>query len=236
MSNLAYSNNEYKNRSLSTLGGQASVFVQEDVYQDTDQDSEKKTTHHWRQRSGESFEALYSSYYYRKKLSSMGLLLHHTILPSQGLDWSSCTDDVSIHHINSNISNNLPVEMTGVRYALSQKLVNRLVELVNLPIGWDGYYGKPVSKEIAAFSASLLERICRDDVPEAQLVPGSDGSLRIEWHVNQYDLEIDVISPGYVIAALFDHQNGKEEEKEFRGDCMDLGKWVNCLSQNRNST
>ena len=114
-----------------------------------------------------------------------------------------------------------------------QELENRLNHLVALEPGWDGYGGKPVSIKVAQFSANLLEQLYVDKVPAPQLVPGSDGSMQIEWHVNQYDLEVDVMAPYDVVATLDDRQSGKEEEIEIENDYTILAGWVRLLGQDR---
>ena len=62
-----------------------------------------------------------------------------------------------------------------------QELESRFIELTGLPIGCDGYQGKPVSLSCAKFAAHLIESIYVASVPAPNLVPGSDGTLQLEW-------------------------------------------------------
>lgn len=112
-------------------------------------------------------------------------------------------------------------------------LTDRFDELTSLPDGWDGYSGQPVSFSCAQFAANLIERLFVDSIPEPQLVPGSDGTLQLEWHLNQFDLEIDVLAPYKVIAYLFDHMTGREDEIEVQTDFTELAEWVVALGQDR---
>ena len=114
-----------------------------------------------------------------------------------------------------------------------QELESRLNSLTGLPIGWDGYQGKPVSFSCASFAANLIGRICVDNVPAPHLVPGSDGTLQLEWHLNGYDIEIDILAPFEVVAARYDHATGEEEEIEVQADFSELAEWVTALGEVR---
>jgi len=111
-------------------------------------------------------------------------------------------------------------------------LRDRFDELTSLPKGWDGYAGKPVSFNCAQFAANLLESLFSPNIPPPQLVPGSDGTLQIEWHQNQLDIEIDVLKPYRIIATYFNHATDKEEEIELQADFTKLSEWIVELEQN----
>ena len=137
----------------------------------------------------------------------------------------------------------------------ARELEGRFNDLVSLPRGWDGYAGRPVSFSVARFAANLIERLCVEispmpqlvssatsttgfwgavgAVPAPQLVPGGDGSLQMEWHVNQYDLEIDVLAPYEVHATRYNHLNGREEELDAQTDFTELAEWVAALGVKR---
>jgi hypothetical protein len=90
-----------------------------------------------------------------------------------------------------------------------------------------------VSFTCAQFAANLLERIFDSDLPAPSLVPGSDGTIQIEWHRNQYDVEIDILAPRKVIASRFDHISGIAEEIELDSDFTDLAAWLADLKAKR---
>ncbi len=114
-----------------------------------------------------------------------------------------------------------------------RELKGRLDDLCSLPRGWDGYAGQPVTFNVAQFAANLIERLCIDDVPAPQLVPGSDGTLQLEWHLNGYDIEIDVLAPLDVVATRYDHVSDIEDEIEVQSDFSELAQWVIALGENR---
>jgi hypothetical protein len=112
-------------------------------------------------------------------------------------------------------------------------LRERFDEITSLPKGWDGYDGRPVTFNTAQFAANLIERLSIDGVPSPNLVPGSDGTVQIEWHRNQYDIEIDVLGPYEVVAFRRDQRTGNEEELELQMDFTALAGWIDGLSAER---
>ncbi len=112
------------------------------------------------------------------------------------------------------------------RSVWSDSLQKRFDQLASLPKGWDGYQGSPVSFTCAQFAANLLERLCVADVPPPQLVPGSDGTLQIEWHRNQFDVEIDILAPFEVVAVRRNLTTEVVEELELQMDFSPLTDWI----------
>lgn len=108
-------------------------------------------------------------------------------------------------------------------------LENRLNELTSLPRGWNGYRSVPVSFSCASFAAKLLERICTEGLPPPSLVPGTDGTLQIEWHRNGYDVEIDVLGANQVVATRFNIGTGEEYTVELENDFTVLADWCRDL-------
>lgn len=105
-------------------------------------------------------------------------------------------------------------------------LSDRFDELTSLPFGWDGYAGRPVSFNCAQFAANLVERLFVRGVPTPNLVPGCDGTLQIEWHRSQFDIEIHVIAPYEILATRYDHLAGIEQQLELQTDFAELGEWI----------
>lgn len=100
---------------------------------------------------------------------------------------------------------------------------NKLNELIDLPVGWDGYKGKPVSSETAYAVADLLNMICLPNTPEPSFVPGSDGSVQFEWHVNGIDIEVDVIALDNIAAGLHELDSGLIE---LATTIDDISEWI----------
>lgn len=115
----------------------------------------------------------------------------------------------------------------------AQELNSRLNELTSLVQGWDGYEGVPVSWDCATFAANLIERIYVVGLSAPSLVPGSDGTLQIEWHKNNYDVEIDVLGVNKVIATKYDHLTRDESVLDLDNDITVIVSWVRELSTER---
>ena len=113
------------------------------------------------------------------------------------------------------------------------RLKSRFNELTALPIGWDGYDGKPVSFQCASFAAAVLAKLFQNGVPAPNLVPGADGSLQIEWHRNGYDVELDVLGAQHVIAMRLNHETQEEELLEVENDFSRIATWIAALADSK---
>lgn len=111
----------------------------------------------------------------------------------------------------------------------------RFDRITALPIGWDGYAGRPVSFSCAAFAANILERLCHEfpDLPPPGVVPGSDGTVQLEWHAGGFDIELDVLGVNSVAAERYVHETREIEEIEIRTDFSRVVQWLEELSQRR---
>lgn len=84
------------------------------------------------------------------------------------------------------------------------QLQGRLNELTSLKKGWDGYDGIAVKSSTAQFASEILNTIGHLNLDAPSLVPGSDGSLQIEWHIKGFDLEIDIGAPTHAEVLFVD--------------------------------
>jgi hypothetical protein len=116
------------------------------------------------------------------------------------------------------------------------ELRDRFDKLTALPVGWDGYAGRPVSFQCANFVANMLERLHQDNVPPPSLVPGSDGSLQVEWHRNNFSVELDVLGVQNVVATRVDRQTDVEETIELQSDFSAIVPWINDLAIDAKTT
>lgn len=118
------------------------------------------------------------------------------------------------------------VRVTGSASPWPKALESRLNEITALPKGWNGYRSVPVSFTCAAFAALLIERLYDASIPPPALVPGADGTLQIEWHRNQYDIEVDILEPYKVFAARYDCLSGDFTEIALSDDFTVLANWL----------
>ena len=106
----------------------------------------------------------------------------------------------------------------------------RLMELLHLPKGWDGPDSMPVKNEIAESALRVLCHIYQDQLPIPSLVPGADGSLQIEWHCGDYDIELDILEPNLIDAWRKNIKTDVEDEDEISTtDFKDVGTWMHQL-------
>ena len=115
----------------------------------------------------------------------------------------------------------------------SKALESRLNAITSLPKGWNGYRSVPVSFTCAAFAAQLIERLYDASVPPPALVPGADGTLQIEWHRNQYDIEVDILEPYKVFASRYDCVSGDFTEIALSDDFTVLAEWLKDMKSAR---
>ena len=108
------------------------------------------------------------------------------------------------------------------------KLKNRLEELKQLELGWDGYRVRPVSSENAQFALNMIESIFEGDKQNTlQFVPGANGAIQVEWHNMKGDIELLVKAPNVVSAwRLIPNGDPNGEEIDLTDDFSIVKKWV----------
>jgi hypothetical protein len=102
----------------------------------------------------------------------------------------------------------------------------RLVELVSINHGWDGYAGRPVTIQAAQFAMAVLSEVMRHDVPLPSIVPLSYGGIQLEWHRKGWDLELEIESAGRLTAYVRDLRNNVESVTDFGADLSALSGLV----------
>lgn len=113
----------------------------------------------------------------------------------------------------------------------SEVVIARLDDLVKLEVGWDGYRGQPVSFSCACFAVSLLDRVCSARTAAPSIVPGSDGTLQLEWHQNGYDVEVDILAPNKVRAMRYNIETGETEEVDLQNNFAVVRNWIDELGE-----
>ena len=62
--------------------------------------------------------------------------------------------------------------------------------LQQLPVGWDGYQGRPVSEGSCHLAIKIAEALKGVVDADAQFVPGADGDIQVEYHHKDFIVEI----------------------------------------------
>jgi hypothetical protein len=97
-----------------------------------------------------------------------------------------------------------------------RELGKRFAAVRGLEDGWDG----PQSVSVERLLIGRVDRFLKDalfEVPDPMLpfvVPAADGSLQIEWHRRDLDLEVFFSREGHVSALLEDRKAGVELERD----------------------
>ena len=113
------------------------------------------------------------------------------------------------------------------RFAWRDASMKRMKELMDLPIGWDGYHGLQLKLENAVFALRMLEAACGPEVSPPQIVPGPGGDLQIEWHTRICDIELHVKAPNRVHAWRAMVGGAEEgEELELTLDFSKVAIWI----------
>ncbi len=128
----------------------------------------------------------------------------------------------------------LPQAQSRVRVVVHKSpwiehLKERFDVITSLKTGWDGYEGKSVAFEHAVFAANLIDRLYTDDVPPPEIVPGSDGTLQIEWHRRGLSVELDVLEPYQVLATKITRDSGQIEEHTLDSEFSLVADWIKQL-------
>lgn len=109
-----------------------------------------------------------------------------------------------------------------------EAIKSRLEELSKLEAGWDGYRGVPMRFEIGYFAAEIIKNLCDLSTPYMpQIIPGSNGDVQIEWHVNGRSIELHVKAPYDVTAWRNNDASGENgEEINITTDFTVIGEWL----------
>lgn len=121
------------------------------------------------------------------------------------------------------------VIVNGFQQSWMPEICQTLNRLCGLKDGWDGYKGVAVKFDCAMFAVQLLSTICDSSIDMPSIVPGSDGTLQVEWHYNQFDIEVDILAPYEVYAYRHDIEAGTEIEIPLTSDFSILKSWVDKL-------
>jgi len=108
--------------------------------------------------------------------------------------------------------------------------IDRMRELVMLPVGWDGHDGRPVEIDVAVFAVQFLWQTLEPDSPAPQIVPLSYGGVQLEWHEQGMDLEVEVEGPNRIFVSFEDHMSGEEFERAFSTDYTEVTRIMGILA------
>ncbi|MBV8140883.1 MAG: hypothetical protein JOZ60_02430 [Verrucomicrobia bacterium] len=100
--------------------------------------------------------------------------------------------------------------------------------LAALKAGWDGVGSIPVRRALLDEATRIVRQALvglRNAAPP-YLVPGGDGSVQIEWHQKNQELELDLAADGSRWIWIRDHLSGQEIEGEDDRAVALLSRWA----------
>lgn len=108
--------------------------------------------------------------------------------------------------------------------------ITRMIELLELPPGWNSYSAKPIKKENVNFAIDLLNRLMRPETPAPHVIPTARGGVQLEWHQGGIDIEITISSPDNA-SFVAEDRTGKQNPAEGALDRTALLGWMERLSE-----
>lgn len=105
-----------------------------------------------------------------------------------------------------------------------------LVDLLDLPYGWDSYGASPVGRSHVDAALQVLSRIMRRDSPAPAVVPTNRGGVQLEWHTGGIDLEIETLSTQRLLVSFEDATAGTAWEGEIVSNLTPLVEYIGRLS------
>ena len=80
-------------------------------------------------------------------------------------------------------------------------ITEQLVQLMTLPVGWDGYTAPPVSQESVETALQVLTAL----TTAPQAVPAGAGGVQLEWHTETLTMEMEIRGDGVVAVHVEVH-------------------------------
>jgi hypothetical protein len=109
------------------------------------------------------------------------------------------------------------------------RTVHTLIELLELPAGWNSYNARPIRKENVTSAVDLLARLMQEGTPAPTVVPKVRGGVQLEWHTKGVDLEIAIDSPDDINFFAEDIQDKEAPEQEL--DESTMRQWIDRISK-----
>lgn len=110
------------------------------------------------------------------------------------------------------------------------KSAGAVVDLLNLPVGWNSYGAKPIAPQNAVEAIRLLAGFIGPDTPAPAVVPRVRGGIQLEWHAESIDIEVYIDSPGNVNFFAEHVETGEAFDGPIEGNEAVLKAWLQHIS------
>lgn len=111
--------------------------------------------------------------------------------------------------------------------------IHQLNKLLSLPRNWDSYGARRIDLPRVRQAFRLLQYVMHDETPVPSIVPTSNGSLQLEWHIAGIDLEVLLLGDNSCNVVFEDRESGTEWEVLVLSDLSRLVEVVGELSRPR---
>jgi hypothetical protein len=126
------------------------------------------------------------------------------------------------------------LRMRQVRTASDEFVLSRLESLLRLASDWDSYGGRPVSPLAALSAIQFLLHLGAQ--PRPSVVPTSHGTVQLEWHGADIDLEIECFPTGRGRLSADDAGSGRSEERWVVPGHPAVHEWLKLLGARSSSS
>ena len=112
----------------------------------------------------------------------------------------------------------------------SKQTMQQLTGISALRTDWDSYGAPAISPSTIRRAYRLIQSIAEERIPPPRCVPTPEGSIQLEWHTDDFDLEV-LLMPGTQLEVVFeDHRREfAEYEKVLRSDVAPLVEHMRLL-------
>ena len=107
-----------------------------------------------------------------------------------------------------------------------EPVVRSISELLQLRPNWNSYGAAPIALWAPQAVLDLLFETASASTPPPQVVPTNRGSIQLEWHLPDVDLEVKVLSPTRFAVSFEDFRTGSEWEGELTSDLSRLTDYL----------
>lgn len=96
----------------------------------------------------------------------------------------------------------------------------QLEQIRGLGLNWDGYGAEPIAEHVVSRLNSLLSGNAPQVTQSGSIVPGADGSLQAEWHIDRSSFGLLVEDSGQISCWL--RRPGQPEIEAFGLEAIEL--------------
>lgn len=120
--------------------------------------------------------------------------------------------DVGDTTLGNEYSAQWSVVISAAQLSSQQKaVIQRLVELSQLPIDWDSYGSPPPTPAATKVATEIVQMPVFDFLPSPGVSPVSGGGVQLEWEIGSRALEVEILDTGIVQYLKSDRSEPIEE-------------------------